>query len=668
MSKRTLVVLFFCLIPLILSVAWASGWQPGNRVYEEEIPEELREDRENGVKVKFSRAEMDFRDDGDDVVIERFMEGTSSYEDDPESGVQRLRLEANVNLNVGEDGDDWTTYGNLEGVTIMSADLAGLPADVVEDLMESLNNTPLETMMYLLNATVDSLEALASGMGVDIYQLAEEAGEMFGRRGGEDETTRADGNETAENGTDDGSYIASNDTGGDGLPDDGGVYHPPGEGDDGENGTGGGGGDDGNVTGEEDGYDGYDDGDGYDGETDGGDGYDGETDGGDGYDGGTDGGDGGMGDLSGLLGDGFELPEGIDMGDIEAALQLLSQGIFEYPPELWTFPGSENLMFFGTGPGGLTDWSTWRCYAFQRINGTIIDSLNEMGLDIVADQIDRAPLQVKRGEVRGYVTARAWATIPGPELPPGGGSEDGEGGGGYYENGYNGDGDYYLEQEYNNAWAEIEFPEPDPDDEFGFDIFQSVIGGLYLFLIIPITALLYATVAITDEVTNRTMTYMTSRPVHRYELYMYRFAGYLAATLIITLVPLLLTFFAFGSKSGDYSGHTNLLATFILINFLYVLILGAIFFLFCSLTNHPLILGLIYVFFWEDLMSQAPLYIRYFTVNFYMRSIGDEMLGDSSLIWVYKPVVLFDAFLALIAVFAALMVLGMMVFAEREYH
>ena len=32
----------------------------------------------------------------------------------------------------------------------------------------------------------------------------------------------------------------------------------------------------------------------------------------------------------------------------------------------------------------------------------------------------------------------------------------------------------YGRELYNNDWREIDFPDPDPDDEYGFDLFQEV--------------------------------------------------------------------------------------------------------------------------------------------------------------------------------------------------
>ena len=51
LSKRTLIILGFCLIPLFLAGAWASAWQPEEEIEEWEIDEEQREDRESGITV-----------------------------------------------------------------------------------------------------------------------------------------------------------------------------------------------------------------------------------------------------------------------------------------------------------------------------------------------------------------------------------------------------------------------------------------------------------------------------------------------------------------------------------------------------------------------------------------------------------------------------------------
>lgn len=378
---------------------------------------------------------------------------------------------------------------------------------------------------------------------------------------------------------------------------------------------------------------------------------------------------------------GGEIPDELDPGAFEMVLEVLELGIFELEQHMMVMEGATQIFLFGTGPDGLDDWSSWRCYVNQSVDGSAMDDiegilelLGQGGLEINnwRAEADRIPLQVDRGEVRGYVGVKA--VEQGFVFEPIDYVKDLTGVD--FSETYGGEGDEEKEEEeeeppqgkYNVAWNALEFRGADPDAEYGYDIFQEVAGNFYLFFIIPITCLLYASVSITNEVSSRTMTFLTSRPISRRELYLHRFAGYYAGTLVITLPPLIATFFMFGSQGGDYLGHWDLLSTFLIVSALYVLVLGALFFVFCTLTGYPLVLGLIYIFFWEAAMSQTSFAIRRFTLNFYMRSIIDERLPDTALIHAWHPVALGDAYLIMAAVFVAFILFGMFVFSRREYH
>jgi len=145
---------------------------------------------------------------------------------------------------------------------------------------------------------------------------------------------------------------------------------------------------------------------------------------------------------------------------------------------------------------------------------------------------------------------------------------------------------------------------------------------LYLHFLVPIVSLFLGTGIIADEVEDKTLQYLIIRPVPRFLIVFAKFLSNIFIGSIIVVISLLVSFALalFGS-----SGPLNIGFSF-LIYASGTLILGlsvysALFALLGGTLRHPMILGLLFVFGWEKLITYVPGNAQYLTIMNYLQTL-----------------------------------------------
>jgi ABC-2 type transport system permease protein len=155
----------------------------------------------------------------------------------------------------------------------------------------------------------------------------------------------------------------------------------------------------------------------------------------------------------------------------------------------------------------------------------------------------------------------------------------------------------------------------------GYTFFSDLVFLTYLFFIVVIISLLYGVSLFNDDITDKTITYLISRPVDRFELVIYKYIGYLFSAIVVVIPPLVLTFLIVAAKAGDIGGHIGLLSTYIGVFVLAIIGYGAIFMFFGLLFKRPLLISFIFMFVWEEFFASIPLLINKITLRHYLESI-----------------------------------------------
>ena len=153
-------------------------------------------------------------------------------------------------------------------------------------------------------------------------------------------------------------------------------------------------------------------------------------------------------------------------------------------------------------------------------------------------------------------------------------------------------------------------------------IFGGMIWLLYLRFVVPVLGAFYGTSLISDEVEDRTITYLFTRPVPRGAIIIGKYVAYLVCTALVVLPSVTTVFFLITPVGGGSIGATfpqlvidlGLLA-------LGLAVYGAVFALIGALVPRPLVAGLVLVFGWEQVALIVPGYLRRFTVAHYLQSL-----------------------------------------------
>ena len=165
----------------------------------------------------------------------------------------------------------------------------------------------------------------------------------------------------------------------------------------------------------------------------------------------------------------------------------------------------------------------------------------------------------------------------------------------------------------------------------GSSIFGVMIWMLYLRFIVPVLGVFYGTALMADEVEDKTITYLFTRPIPRGAVLLGKYLAYLACTSLVVLPSVMLTYFLvvpFGEVPGTFLSVVLDLG----ILGLGLAVYGALFAFVGARLKRPIVSGLIFAFGWEQLALALPGYLRQFTVAHYLQAlVPHAMPSDGAL-------------------------------------
>lgn len=167
----------------------------------------------------------------------------------------------------------------------------------------------------------------------------------------------------------------------------------------------------------------------------------------------------------------------------------------------------------------------------------------------------------------------------------------------------------------------------------GEAIFGMMIWLLYIRFIIPVLGVFYGTALIADEVEDKTITYLFTRPIPRSAVLLGKFFAYLACTVLLVLPSIVLVFFLIVPVGGGRIGAAfpGLVKDLGMIA-VGLAAYGAVFAFVGTRLKRPLVAGLVFAFGWEPAVLLFPGYLKRFTVAYYMQAlVTHEMPQDSAI-------------------------------------
>ena len=85
----------------------------------------------------------------------------------------------------------------------------------------------------------------------------------------------------------------------------------------------------------------------------------------------------------------------------------------------------------------------------------------------------------------------------------------------------------------------------------GAAIFGMMVWLLYIRFIVPILGVFYGTALIADEVDDKTITYLFTRPIQRSAVLLGKYMAYLVCTVLLVLPSVMIVFFLVAPTGGS---------------------------------------------------------------------------------------------------------------------
>ena len=163
-------------------------------------------------------------------------------------------------------------------------------------------------------------------------------------------------------------------------------------------------------------------------------------------------------------------------------------------------------------------------------------------------------------------------------------------------------------------------------------IFGLMIWVFYLRFTIPVLGVFYGTSLMADEVEDKTITYLFTRPVRRGAIIVGKYLAYLACTILVVLPSVTVVYLLVVPIRGSLGGSFMDLLTDLGLLALGLAVYGAVFAFVGARFKRPLLIGLVFIFGWEQVALVFPGYLKQFTVAYYLQAlVPHAMPSDSAL-------------------------------------
>ena len=205
-----------------------------------------------------------------------------------------------------------------------------------------------------------------------------------------------------------------------------------------------------------------------------------------------------------------------------------------------------------------------------------------------------------------------------------------------------------------------------------FSVFGMIVWVLYLRFIIPVLGVFYGTSLIADEVEDKTITYLFTRPLRRGAVLLGKYLAYLACTTLVVLPSVMIVYFMLVPFS-DVARSFPALVTDLGLMAVGIAAYGALFTMVGAWMKRPLVVGLVFIFGWEQFAMLMPGYLRRFTIAYYLQAlVPHAMPADESVTSLLQSVFAENlpaplSLLVLVAITVVSLILAMRIIERKEY-
>jgi ABC-type transport system involved in multi-copper enzyme maturation permease subunit len=206
----------------------------------------------------------------------------------------------------------------------------------------------------------------------------------------------------------------------------------------------------------------------------------------------------------------------------------------------------------------------------------------------------------------------------------------------------------------------------------GPGIFGFMIWVLYVRFIVPVLGVFYGTSLMADEVEDKTITYLFTRPIRRGAVLFGKYLAYLGCTVFVVLPSVMLVYLLIVPMQGSLGGSFLDLLKDLIVLALGLAVYGAAFAFVGAKFKRPLIVGLIFIFGWEQAALAFPGYLKRFTIAYYMQGLIPHAMPSDSVLSLIQGAfrespTLTGSLLGLAVILVVFVTLAAWVVERREY-
>jgi ABC-2 type transport system permease protein len=165
----------------------------------------------------------------------------------------------------------------------------------------------------------------------------------------------------------------------------------------------------------------------------------------------------------------------------------------------------------------------------------------------------------------------------------------------------------------------------------GPSIFGLMIWAFFLRFSVPVLGVFYGTSLIADEVEDKTITYLFTRPIPREAVLIGKYLAYVACTVFVVLPALVLVWLLLVPMGGSLGANFIDLLKDLGIIAVGLAVYGAVFAFVGAWFKRPLLVGLVFVFGWEQAVMAFPGSFKLFSVAYYLQGLVPHAMPNDSI-------------------------------------
>ena len=203
-------------------------------------------------------------------------------------------------------------------------------------------------------------------------------------------------------------------------------------------------------------------------------------------------------------------------------------------------------------------------------------------------------------------------------------------------------------------------------------IFGLMVWVFYLRFTVPVLGIFYGTSLIADEVEDKTITYLFTRPIRRGAVLLGKYLAYLACTVFVVLPSVTLVYLLVVPMRGSLGASFLDLVKDLALLALGLAVYGALFAFIGAKFKRPLLIGLIFIFGWEQAALAFPGYMKKFTIAYYLQGLVPHAMPNDGVVGLLQGIFrespsLFGSLFWLALIWGVCLILGAWVVERREY-